>query len=71
MTGLTCNPTIFDKAIRDGTDYDADIAARMAAGPTGEQLFFDLALADLRRAAGLFAPVDARTDGVDGPRLTR
>jgi Transaldolase/Fructose-6-phosphate aldolase len=66
VTGLTSNPTIFNRAIRDGTAYDADIADRKASGATDEQVFFDLALADLRRAAGLFAPVHARTDGVDG-----
>ena len=62
MTGLTSNPTIFDKAIRDGTAYDADIAARKASGASDEEVFFELALADLRRAAELFAPVHARTD---------
>jgi hypothetical protein len=66
VTGLTSNPTIFDRAIKDGTAYDADIAARQASGATDEQVFFDLALADLRRAADLLAPVHARTDGVDG-----
>jgi transaldolase len=66
VTGLTSNPTIFDKAIRDGTAYDAGIAARKAAGASDEQVFFNRALADLRRAAELFAPVHARTDGVDG-----
>ncbi len=66
VTGLTSNPTIFDRAIKDGTAYDADIAARKADGATDEQVFFDLALADLRRAAELLAPVHARTDGVDG-----
>jgi transaldolase len=62
VTGLTSNPTIFDKAIRDGTAYDADIAARKASGASDEEVLFELALADLRRAAGLFAPVHARTD---------
>ena len=57
VTGLTSNPTIFDRAIKDGTAYDADIAARKANGATDEQVFFDLALADLRRAAELLAPV--------------
>src|ERR1700719_1013157 len=52
VTGLTSNPTIFDKAIRDGTAYDADIAARKASGASDEEVFFELALADLRRAAG-------------------
>ena len=66
VTGLTSNPTIFDKAIKDGTAYDADIAARKASGASDEEVFFELALADLRRAAGLFAPVHARTDTVDG-----
>ena len=66
VTGLTSNPTIFDKAIRDGTAYDADIAARKASGASDEEVFFELALADLRRAAELFAPVHARTDTVDG-----
>jgi transaldolase len=55
VTGLTSNPTIFDRAIKDGTAYDADIAARKANGATDEQVFFDLALADLRRAAALAA----------------
>ena len=66
ITGLTSNPTIFDKAIEAGADYDQDIAAGKRAGTDDEEVFFDLALADLRRAADLFAPVHARTDGVDG-----
>ena len=47
MTGLTSNPTIFDKAIRDGTAYDADIAARKASGASDEEVFFELALDNL------------------------
>ena len=66
MTGLTSNPTILDKAIKEGTDYDADIAARKATGASDEEVVFDLALADLRRAADKLAPIYARTDGVDG-----
>jgi transaldolase len=66
VTGLTSNPTIFDHAIRNSADYDEDIArnASQASGP--EDLFFDLALADLSRAADLLKPVFTRTDGVDG-----
>jgi len=66
ITGLTSNPTIFDKAIEAGTDYDADIAVHRAAGLPAEQVFFELALADLRRAADLLASVHQHTDGVDG-----
>ena len=66
ITGLTSNPTIFDKAIEAGTDYDSDIATWKAAGASDEEVFFELALADLRRAADLFAPAHQRSDGVDG-----
>ena len=65
-TGLTSNPAFLDKAIKDGADYDADIAARKAVGASDEEVAFDLAIADLRRAADKFAPIHARTDGVDG-----
>jgi len=66
VTGLTSNPTIFDHAIGNSATYDEDIARKAPTAPSGEALFFDLALADLRRAAELFRPVFARTDGVDG-----
>lgn len=64
VTGLTSNPTIFDKAISKSSAYDS--ALRDRGGTDPEKLFFDLALEDLRRAAGLFAPVHQRTRGVDG-----
>ena len=66
ITGLTSNPTIFDRAIEGGTDYDVQILAEKAAGVSDEDVFFELALTDLRRAADLFAPVHEKTDGVDG-----
>ena len=66
MTGLTSNPTIFDKAIKDSADYDASIQQLTGAGKSGEALFFDLALDDLTRAADLFRPVHDGTDGIDG-----
>jgi transaldolase len=65
VTGLTSNPSIFDKAIGSG-DYDDAIREKAARGLSGEALFFELAVEDLRRAADLFAPVHERTDGVDG-----
>jgi transaldolase len=64
LTGLTSNPTIFDKAISEGEAYDAQIEASTA--PTTEERFFELAITDLTDAAELFAPVHSRTDGVDG-----
>jgi transaldolase len=66
VTGLTSNPTIFDHAIKNSTAYDAAIRDKMSKGKSGEALFFELALEDLMRAAGLFRPVHEQTDGVDG-----
>src|SRR5438045_510643 len=66
VTGLTSNPTIFDNAIKNSAMYDEDISRSASSAKTGEDLFFPLALADLTRAADLFQPVFARTDGVDG-----
>jgi transaldolase len=66
VTGLTSNPTIFDKAIGAGHAYDEQIAELAGRGLEGEDLFFELALTDLRRAAKLFEPINERTDEVDG-----
>ncbi len=66
VTGLTSNPTIFDHAIKNSTVYDEPIREGLRRGKTGEDLFFDLALEDITRAADLFLPVHKRTDGVDG-----
>jgi transaldolase len=66
VTGLTSNPTIFNKAIENSTSYDADISRAAPSAKSREDLFFQLALADLTRAADLFKPVFDRTDGVDG-----
>ncbi|VVE82538.1 transaldolase [Pandoraea sputorum] len=77
VTGLTSNPSIFLKAIRDTAAYDIDIAKADAPGLSDESLFFSLALKDLTQAAELFLPAHRRSKGVDGwvslevsPRLT-
>jgi transaldolase len=66
VTGLTSNPTIFDEAIGNTSAYDAGIRQKAQTGLAGEELFVELALEDLRRAADLFRPVFDRTQGVDG-----
>ena len=66
VTGLTSNPTIFDKAIGASDTYDEQIAASARSGKAAEETFFDIAIADLRRAADLFRPTYERTNGVDG-----
>jgi transaldolase len=66
VTGLTSNPTIFDHAIKDSHDYDDAIGQNLKEGKSGEALFFELALEDLRKAADMFRPIHDRTNGVDG-----
>jgi transaldolase len=66
VTGLTSNPTIFENAIKNSSAYDTAIAARLAQGKSGEDLFFDLAIEDLTKAADLFRPIHDRTNGLDG-----
>lgn len=65
ITGLTSNPSIFDKAIKSGA-YDEEIRDKAVEAADLETLFFELAIEDLRRAAGWFAPIHQRTAGVDG-----
>jgi transaldolase len=66
ITGLTSNPTIFDHAIRNSNAYDESISKRAGQNVSPEELFFELALEDLSRAAELFWPIHERTNGVDG-----
>jgi transaldolase len=66
VTGLTSNPTIFDAAIGNTSAYDKGIREKAQAGLAGEDLFIELALEDLRRAADLFRAEFERTRGIDG-----
>jgi transaldolase len=66
VTGLTSNPTIFDHAIKGSAAYDAGIRDALSQGKAGEELFFELALNDITRAADLFRAVYDRTNTVDG-----
>lgn len=66
VTGLTSNPTIFEQAIGAGDTYDASIRALHAQGLSNEELFFELALQDLTRAADLFRPAFDASRGLDG-----
>ena len=65
VTGLTSNPSIFEKAIAGG-GYDTAIAEKSQRDLDHEHVFFELAIEDLQRAADLFRPVHDQTDGVDG-----
>ncbi|HEX4300717.1 MAG TPA: transaldolase [Gammaproteobacteria bacterium] len=66
VTGLTSNPTIFDKAIGDSDAYDAAIRKAAPQALSTEALFFDLALQDLTEAAKLFEPVFDASKAMDG-----
>src|SRR5436190_10150488 len=66
VTGLTSNPTIFENALRNSHSYDAPTREKLANGASGEDLFYELALDDISRAADLFRPIYDRTNTVDG-----
>jgi transaldolase len=66
VTGLTSNPTIFERAIDQSTDYGDSLAQLASRRLEGDRLFFELAIEDLRRAADLFRASFDRTNGVDG-----
>ena len=66
VTGLTSNPTIFNQAIKNSSAYSAAIRTKFAQDESAEEVFFELALEDLTRAADLFRPIYDRTNGVDG-----
>ena len=68
LRGLTSNPTIFEKAILGSRHYDEALAAARRQHPraTAQDLFYTLAIDDIRAAADLFAPVFRDSGGRDG-----
>jgi transaldolase len=66
ITGLTSNPTIFDQAFLTTDAYDEAIVEAAGEGLGEEEIFFDLAIEDLRGAADRFRSIFERTHGVDG-----
>jgi transaldolase len=66
IVGVTSNPTIFQKAMGEGSFYDDDIARLARQGLDARRIFESLALDDIRAAAADMEPVYERTGGVDG-----
>lgn len=66
VTGLTSNPSIFEAAIAKTSDYDEAIRKITNLELTDEEVFFNLAIEDIQRAADLFLPVYQKTNGLDG-----
>lgn len=65
LTGMTSNPTIFEKALAEGTAYDDELRAA-PAGATAMELFELVETADVRAACDVFSTVHHRTGGADG-----
>ncbi len=66
VSGLTSNPTIFEKAIAGSPDYDAELATLARAGRSASEIFDALAIADIQGACDVLRPVYDKTGGKDG-----
>jgi transaldolase len=66
VSGLTANPTIFEKAISGSTDYDDALLCHADDGRRLNEVYEDLVISDIQSAADLLRPVYDRSDGVDG-----
>src|SRR6266850_553832 len=66
VTGVTSNPTIFQKALSSGDAYDEDLKMLLAHTDDPSEIFFSLALQDIREACDTLLPVYESSNGVDG-----
>ena len=66
VVGVTSNPTIFEKALSTGDWYDEQLRAELECSDDTKDVFFALAVEDIKRACDLLRPVWERTEGVDG-----
>jgi len=66
VSGLTSNPSIFEKAIVDSNDYDNAIHELALQGKSIEEIYQALTVEDIQRAADLFRPIFDRLEGADG-----
>ena len=66
VTGITSNPTIFEKAISSSDDYDKSLVAHARRSSDPQDLFEGLAVEDIRAAADLLLPIYENTEGADG-----
>lgn len=66
ISGITSNPSIFEKAVDSSNDYDEDIQKLSAQGKSTDDIFFGFALKDIQRAADILKPVYTQSNGTDG-----
>ncbi len=78
IRGVTSNPSIFDKAISSGDEYDPQLRELVAEGRSTDECYWEMVLRDISQVADLLAPIHQRLDGRDGfvsievdPRLAR
>ncbi len=66
LSGITSNPSIFEKAVTSSADYDEDIRKMSAEQKSNEEIFFGFATNDIKRAADILKPVYEEAKGTDG-----
>jgi transaldolase len=66
VRGLTSNPSIFQKAIQDSTDYDEQFAELRSAGATTNDAYWAMVIRDIHSACDVFSKVYDHSQGVDG-----
>ncbi|HEY4433725.1 MAG TPA: transaldolase, partial [Candidatus Cybelea sp.] len=66
LRGMTSNPTIFEKAIGAGNDYDEQLGALIGSEKNADALFWDLAIQDIQAASDAFSGVHESSGGNDG-----
>jgi len=66
VVGVTSNPTIFEKALSTGEWYDEQLRAELERSDDTREVFFALAVEDIKRACDVLRPVWERTNGIDG-----
>lgn len=66
IRGVTSNPTIFMNAISKSQDYDSGLLPHSRASYSTEEIFYNLAIADIQAAADLFLPLYDQSGGGDG-----
>ena len=66
VRGLTSNPSIFQKAIQDSSDYDEQFSELRAAGTSTNDAYWAMVIRDIHSACDVFSKVYDHSDGVDG-----
>lgn len=66
LSGITSNPSIFESAVAGSADYDETIRKSAKGQKSNEDIFFEFAISDIKRAADILKPVYENAKGADG-----